>query len=363
MAKKNIILVVIDCLRADFCFPDAPPFIEHLKNNGESYTQFISVATSTAPCFASLLTGLYPESHGIIGHPKGTKDITPDKYSLRKQVITLPMILKDEKYNTYAEVCEPLFEAFGLTRGFDCYNLRTQDISIFKPVFFDKLKELLNNLKVPYFFMLHLFELHQIIDYEKFERQCEKLEELLTDIDLKDTIIIITSDHGEGIEGKLGEDAKHGKHVLNYLVNVPLIIASNGIEKETFTKQYSQVDFLPIILEKLEFEKKFPYKLQGSTSPRKFTYVQAVGSSINKKNWLSGIRTQEYTYVIEKETEMPLGIFINKPNEKNSIAPLHDRLMNFIQEAESLNLDIESEWTKEDTKRVIERLKVLGYIE
>ena len=213
--------------------------------------------------------------------------------------------------------------------------------------------------------MLHLFELHQGIGYGKFKKQCEKLKELLTDIDLKDTMIIITGDHGEKIpkNRNKGERARHGMHVLNYLVNVPLIIASNDIEKETFTKQYSQVDFLPILLEKLGIEKKFPYELHGSTSPRKFTYVQAVGSSLDKKNWLRGLRTQEYTYVIKKETKMPLGIFINKTNEKVSVKCLHDKLNNFIQEAESLDLDRGAEWTEEDKKRVIERLKVLGYIE
>ena len=363
---RNIILIVFDCLRADFCFPNAPPFIEQFKDKAESYIQFISVATSTVPCFASMLTGLYPDSHGIPGHPTTRKHITEESWSLKKGVVTLAQILKAKGYNTYAEVSEPLVMPFGLNRGFDHYNVRPNKISIFDDDYFPQLTELVNNLKSPYFFMLHIFHLHGSNKYERFERLCLKTEELFKDIELGDTIFIIAGDHGEKVAN---EKVEHGFHVLEHLVRIPLIISGRDIDKKIISEQHSQVDLMPLILNKLGISPDLPYKIQGSFCPRKFAYVRSVGAPLPESEWLAGIRTEEYKYIIKIKSKELVALHrlpgeeeLSVDEHKDVADTLRNRLMDIMEQAKQLQLGDRDKWTKEEEARVIERLKALGYI-
>lgn len=365
--KKNIILVVFDCLRADFCFPNAPLFVERFKNKGESYTQFISVATSTVPCFTSILTGLYPDSHGIPGHPITRKKITEENWSLKKGVVTLPQILKARGYNTYAEFSDPLIKPFGLYRGFDHYNVRDQKISIFDNNFFSQLKELVNNMKSPYFFMLHLFWLHHSNTLKRFEELCSKLEELFKDVDLDNTIFIVTGDHGEGIN----DGIKHGKHILEHLVRIPLIISERDINKKIISEQYSQIDLTPLILNKLDIKPDLPYEIQGDIHPRKYTYMRAVGAPLPEEQWLAGIRTENYKYIIKIKNKKTQTLYhlsdekepLLEEEYKDLVNILRSKLLDIMGQAEQLQLGDRDKWTKEDEARVMDRLKALGYIE
>lgn len=359
---KNIVLVVFDCLRADFCFPTAPPSIEQLKNHGESYTQFISVATCTVPCFASMLTGLYPETHGIKGHPDQRSMITDNEWSLKKNVVTLPQILKKHGYHTYAELSDPLVKPFGLDKGFDHYNQRNQKTNTFQPEYFDYLKNLIDSFKQPYFFLLHLFELHKGLSYERFKKQCETLERLFVD---RDAIIVITGDHGE----TTGKGSRHGKSIQEHLVRIPLIIADGA--RKTVNDQYSQVDLLPIILFKLGIKADLPYRIPGNISPRQYAYMRAVGAPLLRHEWMVGIRTEQYKfvthplnkaardelYIIPDESPLPLTEYIPVVDE------LRNKLQEIMGEAENLRLGKSPEWSEGDEKIIVDRLKKLGYID
>lgn len=363
---KNIVIVVFDCLRADFCFPEAPPFVEKLKKNGEQYTQFISVATSTVPCFASMLTGLYPESHGIPGHPNSRTQITDDSWSLKKGVVTLPMILKAYGYNTYAEVSDPLVKPFRLDRGFDQYNVRQQDTSIFDDKFFDYMKNLVDDLKTPFFLLLHLFELHSGCRLDKFQKQCLKLEEIFQNMD--NIIFIVTGDHGERFKPE--DKAVHGRHIFDYLIRVPLVISGEGIVKRIIIEQYSQVDLMPLILNRVGVRYKLPYEIPGRIAPREYAYSRSVGAPLPEHGWLAGIRTERYKYIIHERNKHALALYClpdeknNLPIDKNEalVEKLRGKLLDIMRHAEQIDLGDRDMWTDEDEKIVLDRMRRLGYI-
>jgi len=363
---KNLVLVVFDCLRADFCFPEGPPFIEQLKSMGESYTQYISVATCTVPCFASMLTGLYPETHGIKGHPTLRSMINDNEWSLKKEVITLPMILKNHGYHTYAEVSDPLITQFHLDRGFDHYHVRDGNkINTFVPKFFEDLKILINTFQEPYFFLLHLFDLHSGPSCKKFENQCKTLGELLKN--RQNLILVVTGDHGETIKGGL----RHGYHIKEQLVRIPLIIAGDGIEKAVITGQYSQVDLLPLLLAKLGIPVTLPYKLPGDIRPREYAYMRAVGAPLTEHNWMVGIRTEQYKFITHPWDEAAHDELYSLSDEKQVLITKHgevanelrNKLQGVMKDAEHLTLEDSPGWTKEDEAVVIDRMKKLGYMD
>lgn len=364
---KNLILVVFDCLRADFCFPAGPPFIEQLKNTGESYTQYISVATCTVPCFASMLTGLYPETHGIKGHPDKRSMINDSEWSLKKEVVTLPTILKNHGYHTYAEVSDPLITQFHLDKGFDHYNVRDGNkISTLTPKYLEDLRVLMDTFQAPYFFLLHLFELHRGASTSKFAKQCETLEQLLENRQ-KNTIFVVTGDHGE----TLGKGARHGHHIQKHLVRIPLIIAGEDIKHGVIAGQYSQIDLLPIIFSKLGIPASLPYRIPGSTQPRKYAYMRAIGAPLKENEWMIGIRTEQHKFITHPNNkaapdelyQLPEEKKLNITEHKEISDELSEKLKEIMKEAEDLRLGDASEWTEEDEKIVTDRLRELGYLE
>ena len=87
--RPNIILVSIDTLRADHIHGygygrETSPALDRLMQRGTSFSAAISSAPWTLPSHVSLLTSLYPHSHGVISEP----------LALSESVVTLPVGLK-----------------------------------------------------------------------------------------------------------------------------------------------------------------------------------------------------------------------------------------------------------------------------
>lgn len=69
--KPNLLFVMLDCMRADYFYGERGPQLPGLNSllqRGLSFKNFYSVATTTTPCTATVLTGLYPINHGVRGH-------------------------------------------------------------------------------------------------------------------------------------------------------------------------------------------------------------------------------------------------------------------------------------------------------
>ena len=208
MQKPNILLIVIDSLRSDKCFgakkSSITPTIDNLIQNGAYFEQAISSAASTILSIGSLLTGLYPFRIGLGG---------PAYQKFDPKITNLVKILNDNGYTTYATAPE-IADDFGLICDFQNPDSSYDNyFSLFSGLgdeILDKFKN--KKLKDPWFFYIHLFDLHTPVivpphfndkkygrsQYERMVSAIDDwLSQILGHIDTKNTTIVLTADHGE----------------------------------------------------------------------------------------------------------------------------------------------------------------------
>jgi arylsulfatase A-like enzyme len=114
----DVVLIVVDTLRADHlsCYGYTAihtPHIDRLAGDGIRYASTFSQASWTRPSIATILSGLYPSSHGAIHKA----DILPDR------VDTLAENLQRFGYRTvgFADNAN-ISQAFNFQQGFDEYH-------------------------------------------------------------------------------------------------------------------------------------------------------------------------------------------------------------------------------------------------
>lgn len=117
--RPNVILVVIDTLRADHlgCFGyerATSPRIDRAAAEGVLFTRAISQASWTTPATASLLTAQFPSTHGANG----------DKRGLPEEAVLLSEVLHDAGYATAGFSANPHVSAgYGFVQGWDQFWL------------------------------------------------------------------------------------------------------------------------------------------------------------------------------------------------------------------------------------------------
>src|SRR5438094_542563 len=119
----NVVLIMVDTLRADHlsCYGSAAvktPHIDALAADGLRWTSAFSQASWTRPSVATILTGLYPSSHGAVHKA----DRLPDR------VDTLAEVLGRAGYHTvgFADNAN-VSQAFNFHQGFDEYHYLAPD--------------------------------------------------------------------------------------------------------------------------------------------------------------------------------------------------------------------------------------------
>jgi len=119
----NVVLIMVDTLRADHlsCYGSAAvktPHIDALAADGLRWTSAFSQASWTRPSVATILTGLYPSSHGAVHKA----DRLPDR------VDTLAEVLGRAGYHTvgFADNAN-VSQAFNFQQGFDEYHYLAPD--------------------------------------------------------------------------------------------------------------------------------------------------------------------------------------------------------------------------------------------
>ncbi|HWP64743.1 MAG TPA: sulfatase [Candidatus Limnocylindria bacterium] len=130
----DVILVSLDTTRVDRLSTygyerDTSPHLTRLAADGQLYRMARSPAGWTLPAHASMMTGLFPRSHGahLAGGflPGDSVDGRPQvAYPLRAGIPTLAELLRDRGYETGAFVANfsYLYRDYGLARGFGIYD-------------------------------------------------------------------------------------------------------------------------------------------------------------------------------------------------------------------------------------------------
>lgn len=226
--RPNILLVVIDCLRADRTLDDdktaQTPVILSLADRGAAFTHLITANSMTIPCMTTMFSGLYPAHHGV-------RAMVGSRVS--DNVPLLAELLQADGYHTYGLATGPLSQFYRLDRGFDEYEFRDGVKASFLGQWGDEVIARFRDgaYTGPWFVYMHLWGVHrprQIAPgYDKpeygrtqYDRAVSsydaRLGELLETVDFENTVVLVTGDHGEKIpENALENQVEFFKKTLS----------------------------------------------------------------------------------------------------------------------------------------------------
>ncbi len=115
----DVVLISVDTLRRDHLpiygyDKDTAPNLSLLASDSVVFENAIAAHTNTGPSHASILTGLYPPSHGLLRN----------RFRLNNDVETLSSLLARRSYQTVGIVSSIMLSdrLTGLGRGFDLYD-------------------------------------------------------------------------------------------------------------------------------------------------------------------------------------------------------------------------------------------------
>ena len=302
----NVLLVTIDTLRADHCSAygygrKTTPTLEELARQGTRMGVAYAPTATTGPSHASLMTSLYPITHGVV----------KNGMVLDSGFETLAEVLQAQGYRTAAVVSSFVLDVkFGYGQGFETYDddFDAQSATIERPEFdgqeveggFDqtgdrtteKASHLLARLAAggePFFLWVHYFDPHAPYapppefasrfpaddpgdelsraksgydgDIAFADHELGRLLAALDESDpLKSTLVVVVGDHGEGLmqHGHM----HHGVQIYEEAVRVPLLFRlPERIAPRTLEPPVELVDVMPTILELARLE--HPRPLQG----------------------------------------------------------------------------------------------------
>jgi len=289
---SNVLLISIDTLRADHLGSygyerDTSPFLDRLAAEGVVFEHAHSTAPLTAPAHASLLSGLYPRKHQV----RSFGPSVPTRYG------TLASLLGEQGYATAAVV--NMAALAPMQRGFERWMLvpHARGSRATGRMVAARALASLEESALPYFLFLHFYDVHSDYDprpeyvqlfaesydgpatgatrqlsafrtgeiqlglgdarhlmnlYDAGIRQLDdELARLFQELEsgghLEDTLLVITSDHGE--EFLEHGSFLHGRTLHQELVRVPLIFWGAGVPAGVRIEQpVSLVDVLPTLL-------------------------------------------------------------------------------------------------------------------
>ena len=298
---RNLIVVMVDTLRSDHLPSygyerNTAPFLTALADEG---IQLQGYATSswTKESVASLLTGLAPQRHQAISRSD----------HLPPELPYLPELLRGAGFVTACFIGNlNVGRKWGFDRGFTHYaqtrpagKARAAEVNA-------AALRLQEHLSPPFFLYLHYVDPHdpyrpsrtftgrgrpyvqprrllergaigeedlrRLVDqYDGEIRELDRaLEELFAALEreelLADTLVVVTSDHGEefGEHGGL----THGRTLFEEVLRVPLLLWSrSGLPAFRSQRLFSHLDVLPTLLEALG--QQVPASLEGESQWRR----------------------------------------------------------------------------------------------
>jgi arylsulfatase A-like enzyme len=252
--RPNVVLISLDTLRADhvgaYGSEVATPNLDRLAAEGALFENVVAPYPSTTASHMSMLTGLYPDVHGILAPNRMLSDEIP----------TLAEIFAANGYQTAAVTEDGMVAArSGFSRGFGSYR----EFKEWDPALTDgyvregvdsALAWLDRHRGERFFLFLHTYQVHDPFappaefrpaetasdasplarsraayagEVRYTDREVGRLLAGLEERGLaEDTVVVLTSDHGEafGEHGAVG----HGWFLIEPVTSVPLIVRAPG---------------------------------------------------------------------------------------------------------------------------------------
>jgi len=398
----NVILISVDTLRPDRlgCYGYAAgtsPNIDRLAREGITFEDAISSVPLTLPSHASILTGLYPISHGI--RDNGT-------FSLRPDFTTLAEIFKDAGYHTAAFVGAFVLDSrYGLDQGFDSYDddlTGGRQLSAFgysektADAVSGAARAWLEGAEEPFFTFLHYYDPHTPYEAPAEYRKRHPLssydaEVAFTDFEIgrfladlerlglaERTLVVLVSDHGEGL-GQHGE-ATHGYLVYEPTLRVPFImslpeesgLAGSAERGARIGFSVRLIDVMPTVLDAVGLEMEAAVDgrsllplVRGESLAPEFCYFETLYPYFAYR-WspLRGVRFNEWKYILAPEAEM-YDVGGDRAESDNLIAREGERaaeLDRALKEFMRLEAEAGSGAGAQMSAEEVRRLSALGYI-
>ncbi len=389
--RPNIILISVDTLRADRLSCLSPraeptPNIDKLSHGGTLFTQETSMVPLTLPSHVSMLTSTYPFVNGVQDNGE----------SLAPGAVTLAGTLQSYGYQTAAFLGSFVLDRrFGLDQGFETYDSPTPslnsgsdpgDIKRRGDAVADAGEAWLSaHADRPFFLFLHLYDLHTPYDLSPAEETqygkgyngelhyvdhvIGKFWDYLSAHGLVDkTLIVFTSDHGEGL-GEHGETT-HGFFIYQSTLHVPLIIhwpAGKASMPERVDTPVSLLDLSPTILDAVKIPP--PPAMQGKSSLKSGPPEDVFSESQYPQRHfgasaLTSLRQGHYKYIEAPRSEFydlskDPGESTNLYGDKSALASAYEeKLKQLRQRYEPSSPRTANALSPE----VIERLHALGYL-
>lgn len=301
--RPNIVLVTIDTLRADHLgcygyFRDTSPRIDGFAKEGVVFDAAYATMATTLPSHASILTARYPLEHGILANlMHGGKP-----FGWKPGMVSFAQVAKEAGYATAGFVsAAPLKQQSGIAEGFDTWSEPAQVERAAGETLADVLPWLRSSAVQPFFLWVHFYDPHwkhrapppfdrlfhgdeeaaeldrwiaergigdsavrtnarkttetraAINDYCGEVRYADDQFGVLLD-ELKklglydDAIVVLTADHGEGLNQH--DWTAHGL-VWEEQLRVPLVMrfpASAAVAPRQVSQIVSLIDLLPTVL-------------------------------------------------------------------------------------------------------------------
>ncbi len=397
----NVLLITIDTLRADHLGaygyrPIKTPTIDALAGEGVLFENAITPAVMTLPSHATILTGLYPPTHGIRDN---------GDYRLNSEVLTLAEVLRSRGLLTGAVVGSFVLDSmFNLGQGFETYDDALPGSQLNEAFFAERparavtdaaLRFLDGAQDARFFLWVHYYDPHHPYTApspfkEQYPRrgydaeiayvdaEIGRLLAALTDRGLKSkTLIVLTADHGEGLNDH-GEQS-HGIFLYEEEIRVPLVISlpphlPAGLRVRQTVRT---VDIMPTILDLIRIDPLgAAHAVQGRSlwplvadpdpeQPGEPAYSEAMAPLL-QYGWSPtfSIRDERWKYVEAPRPE--LYDLAADAKEKNNLALLRPELAaQYKQRLEKLRQEVtrpgtEAEATTLDPAAQA-RLRSLGY--
>ncbi len=329
----NVLIVSADTMRADHvgCYGYRPidtPVINALARGGAICETAVTPSPSTLPAHASLLTGLYPGRHGA--RANGT-------FRLDDGITTLAERLRAAGYATAAFISAAVLDSrYGLDQGFDLYDDDlTRGRKFSDHMFRERPAEVTNEPAIAwlrerdggkFFLWVHYFDAHAVYlpPEPYFSRYRDRLYDgeiayvdsqtgaLLRELErlgLRErTLVVFTSDHGEGL-GEHGEQT-HSLLVYDSTLRVPLILNAPGcLRPGRIRRAVSLVDVAPTVLSLLGVP--LPQELDGVSlteeapaEPRALAIETIATMTLHGWAPLLGVRRDDFKYILAPTPEL-----------------------------------------------------------
>lgn len=421
--RPSIILIVIDSLRPrhlsyfGYSRPTSP-IIDQLCCHGVVFRNVIAQSSQTGPAIASLWTGLYPYRHGIELYSYN-QSYDPLKREappfLDDSFKTIAEYLRENGYLTMALVANPWLQPeYGFAQGFDLYlPLLSND----GQVIIDEFKRVTAGFKMPldkpFFVYLHLMDTHapyihsskpknlfvkfkgeplygmgykdvvrsEDISYALglYDEQIRYVDSLIGQIleyieqkgFSKETLILLTSDHGEEFYEHLGFG--HGITLYEEVINTFLLLHFPSLlGRKEIKDRVQAVDVVPSLLDLLGIT--YNKEILDGESFLPFIFSSAEVLKRKKEERIALSELGDKKAIIQKNFKFIYNLFLQTeelydlnrdPGEISNLADknwsqrkkLRDLLLSVFQQNRKL-----PSATSSLKESIIEKVRSLGYV-